>query len=110
MTEFSVSGKLVSYDISKELYESVESILPNIIKTTRKMITEFDQEYQNLLMENIILAGCVSRIKGLDEVIASELSDLGDVKVRLTEDPIFAGAIGGLRLGQDMPVEEWEKL
>ncbi|MCH8287103.1 rod shape-determining protein [candidate division KSB1 bacterium] len=110
MTEFSVSGKLVSYDISKELYESVESILPNIIKTTRKMITEFDQEYQNLLKENIILAGCGSRIKGLDEVIARELSDLGEVKVRLTEDPIYAGAIGGLRLGQDMPVEEWVKL
>jgi len=110
MVEFSISGKMVNYDISKELNESVDSILPDIIKTTRKLITEFDQEFQNSLKENIILAGCGSRIKGLAEIIENELSDLGEVKVRLTEDPVYAGAIGGLRLGQDMPVEEWSKL
>lgn len=110
MAEFLISGKLVNYDISKELNESVESILPDIIRATRKMITEYDQEFQQLLKENIILAGCGSRIHGLAETIANELSDLGEVKVRLTEDPVYAGAIGGLRLGQDMPVEEWKKL
>jgi len=110
MAEFPISGKLVNYDISKELNESVDSLLPDIIKTTRKLITEFDHEFQNSLKENIILAGCGSRIKGLAEKIEHELSDLVEVKVRLTEDPVYAGAIGGLRLGQDMPVEEWDKL
>lgn len=110
MAEFPISGKLVNYDISKELNESVDLILPDILKTTRKLITEFDHEFQNSLKENIILAGCGSRIKGLDAIIAHELSDLGEIKVRLTEDPVYAGAIGGLRLGQDMPVEEWKKL
>lgn len=108
--EFLISGKQVKYDISKELQKSCESILPDIIKTSRNLISNFDLEYQQNLRENIILAGCGSRIKGLKETIENELSDLGKVEIRLVDDPVFAGAIGGLRLAQDMPVDDWNRI
>ncbi len=44
------------------------------------------------------------------KAIEKDLSDLGEVNVSLVDDPVFAGAIGGLKLANDMPAEEWENL
>lgn len=106
--EFLVSGKPVKYDVVNELREACSSILPDLLKTVRELIVGFEPEYQQNLLENIVLAGCGSRIGDLVSIVSKELGDLGAVDVRLVDDPVYAGAIGGLKLGQDVPVEEWE--
>ena len=103
-----VSGKAVNYDITNELQESCQSIIPDICKNVRDLIMNFDLEYQESLRENVILAGCGSNLQGLKSVLEKELSDIGTIKIHRVDDPVFAGAIGGLKLARDMPVDEWE--
>ena len=105
-----ISGKKLQFDVTNELHESCNMILPDMIKTLKELISQFDLEYQQSLRENIILAGCGSRIEGLESIIEQELSELGSIKVNMVDDPVFACAIGGLKLAQDLPIEEWEKI
>ncbi len=107
-TDLLVSGKAVNYDITNELQESCRSIISDMCKNVRDLITNFDLEYQDSLRENIMLAGCGSKLQGLESELENELSDIGKIKVRRVEDPIFAGAIGGLKFARDMPIDEWE--
>ncbi len=108
--EIMIDGKQSRFDIAKELKESCEGILPDIHTTVRRLITSFDPEFQYDLMNNILIAGCGSLIKGLPQALETGLSDLGKVNVKIVNDPIFAGALGALKLGQDMPLSEWQQL
>lgn len=108
--ELLLDGKLSRCDITREMKEACESILPDIISTLRELIAGFDPEFQADLRENIMLAGCVSRMKGLPQAIEQGISELGPVRVDTVDDPVFAGAIGALKLGQDMPLSEWRRM
>ncbi len=108
--EFLISGKSVKYDITHEVKEASVSILSDMFRELRQLIAGFDQEYQQSLLGSIVLAGCGSRIDGLADAIKNELSDMGEVNVGLVDDPVYAGAIGGLKLAQDVPLEEWENI
>jgi|SaaInl8_200m_RNA_FD_contig_61_1250168_length_2080_multi_2_in_0_out_0_3 rod shape-determining protein MreB and related proteins len=106
--EFQVEGKPVLYNIAEELKEACEGILPNTLTAIRELITTFEPEFQDQLRNNIVLAGGGSQIKGLPEVIESDLSEFGPARVTVVNDPVYAGARGALKLAQDMPEDEWE--
>lgn len=53
---------------------------------------------------------CGSRISELSQLVASEFADLGPINTQIVEDPVYAGAIGALRIGQDMPLSEWKHM
>lgn len=108
--EVPVSGKMVKHDISAELQRACESIVPAIAETAMELIASFDPEYQERVRKNIILAGGGSQISGLQEHLKKAMSNIGDCQFILTEDPLNAGAKGGLGLAQDMPEEYWEKM
>jgi rod shape-determining protein MreB len=108
--DFHEKDTTVKHDITEEVNEASKSILPDMFKQTRELIESFDPEYQQALLENIILAGCGSGISGIATAFESELSNLGKAKVRIVEDPVYAGAIGGLNLAQDMPLDEWNRV
>lgn len=108
--EFQVEGKPVLYNIAEELKEACESILPNMLSAIRELITTFEPEFQDELRNNIVLAGGGSQIRGLPEVIESNLAEFGPARVTVVDDPVYAGALGGLKLAQDMPDEEWESV
>jgi len=108
--EFYISGKPVKYEITHEVKEASVSVLSDMLQTIRELVVSFEQEYQQNLLDNIVLAGCGSRIGDLEQTVKNELSNLGDVNVCLVDDPVYAGAIGGLKLAQDVPLEEWEKI
>ena len=40
-------------------------------------------------------------------MIESDLVEFGPARVTVVDDPIYAGALGALRLAQDMPESEW---
>ena len=107
---FYVDGKLTSIDVAAELREACSLVIPEICSTVRELIVTFDPEFMSSLAKNIILTGGGSGIKGLASAIEDGLSDdLGTVMVTVADDPLFRGALGGLKLGQEMPVEEWEQ-
>ena len=105
--EFQVEGKPVLYNIAQELKSACESILPDTFAAIRELITTFEPEFQDELRNNIVLAGGGSQIKGLPEVIESNLAEFGAARVTAVDDPVYAGALGALKLAQDMPDSEW---
>ena len=107
--DFQVDGKPKTYDVTEELREACESILPELISSARELIISYDSEFQYELRQNILLAGGGSQIRGLTEEVRSNLTEFGPCKVSSVEDPVYAGAIGALKLAQDMPDSEWEK-
>lgn len=106
--EFQVGGKPVLYNIAQELKSACESMLPDTLTAIRELITTFEPEFQDELRNNIVLAGGGSQIKGLPEVIESNLAEFGSARVTAVDDPVYAGALGALKLAQDMPDSEWE--
>ena len=107
--EFQVEGKPKSYDVTDQLREACESLLPDLISSARELIITFDPEYQSELRQNIVLAGGGSQIRGLSEEVRSNLTEFGPCSVVTIEDPIYGGASGALKLAMDMPESEWRK-
>jgi type III secretion system FlhB-like substrate exporter len=46
----------------------------------------------------------------LGATIQDRLADLGEIEVHIVEDPVQLGALGALRLGQEVPEEYWKNL
>jgi len=107
--DFQVDGKPRTYDLTNELREACESVLPDLIDSAKELIVGFDPEFQNELRQNILLAGGGSQIRGLGEEVRSNLSEFGPCRVTVVEDPVYAGALGALKLAQDMPESEWRR-
>ena len=107
--DFYVDGKLTSIDVANELREACSIVVPEIISSVRELIVTFDPEFMSLLARNIILTGGGSGIKGLASEIEAGLSELGTVMATVDDDPLYRGALGGLKLAQEMPMEEWEQ-
>ena len=51
-----------------------------------------------------------SGIKGLDSMIAEQLSDYGEVTVTSVQDPDWLGCTGALKLAQELPPPHWNQL
>jgi len=107
--DFQVDGKPKTYDVTEDLREACESVLPELITEARELIITFDPEYQQALRQNILLAGGGSQIRGLAEEVRSNLTEFGPCRVSTVEDPIYAGATGALKLAMDMPDAEWRQ-
>lgn len=107
--DFQVEGKPKTYDVTEELRESCESILPELITSARELIITFDPEYQNELRQNILIAGGGSQIRGVAEEVRSNLTEFGPCRVNVAEDPVYAGATGALKLAMEMPDAEWRQ-
>ena len=107
--DFQVEGKPKTYDVTDQLREACESVMPDLVTAARELIVSFDPEYQNELRQNILVAGGGSQIRGLGEEVRSNLSEFGNCRVTVVDDPIYAGAVGALKLAQDMPESEWRR-
>ena len=106
----SVGGKVADIDVAKELKEACESIIPAITETAIDLIARYDPDFQEIVKKNIFVAGGGSQIKGIAEALEDALKEYGPVRVRVVDDPLFAGAEGALALAQDMPDEFWEDM
>ena len=94
--DFQVEGKPRTYDVTESLREACESVLPDLVASARELIISFDPEFQHELRQNILVAGGGSQIRGLGEEIRSNLSEFGNCKVTVVDDPIYSGAVGAL--------------
>ncbi len=103
-------GKPVEFDVTRELRMVCESIVPDIVEQLQMLIQRFDPEVQETTLQNIVLAGGGSRIKGLDTMLAEQLREYGRVKVTCVDDPDYIGAGGALKLAMDVPTEQWKHI
>jgi rod shape-determining protein MreB and related proteins len=105
-----VDGRPTRHDITEEMRRACESILPAIVESTLELIAKFDPEYQDIIRQNIILAGGGSQIRGLGEHLEEVLKEYGPAKVQIVDDPLYGGCDGALALAQDMPEDYWTDL
>ena len=97
----------------RQLTEEVKRLKlerPEIIDAIYRLIGTFDPEFQARLRDNVILAGGGSRLSGLALLIERDLKGLGGGNVTAVEEPMYAGANGGLKIAMEMPVKYWKAL
>lgn len=105
-----VEGRTVEHDITDDLKQSCERIMPSIVETVTDLISRYEPEFQEQVRRNVYLAGGGSQIKGIDKALEEELSEYGKFRISIVKDPLFAGADGALALAKDMPEEYWEDM
>jgi len=105
-----VHGKNQKIDITDSLRTACESLVAPFSETMIDLLAGVDPEYQETVRQNVILSGRGSRIRGLAEELEKSLVELGGGKVRTVDDPVFAGALGGLAIALDADSSDWEKV
>jgi rod shape-determining protein MreB len=104
------NGKPTAFDITQELKEACKSIVPDIVLGLRKLVSTFDAEFQRRMLQNVLLAGGGSQLRGLDRLIEEDLRQYGGGRVTKVHEPDFAGANGALKLATDMPEDYWKEV
>lgn len=111
VVELPVEGKPLPFDLTDPIRNACIGIVEPIVEGLAKLIASFDPEFQPRLKQRVLLAGGGSQIKGLDSAIEEAMRErLGEGRVMLVEEPLYAGATGALKLAEEMPDEFWEKL
>jgi rod shape-determining protein MreB len=105
-----VGARPTTIDITSEMRRACESLIAPIAETLLDLLAGVEPEYQERVRNNVILAGGGSQIPGLVEALERVLSDVGGGKVRAVDDPVFAGAHGGLALALEASEADWEQL
>jgi rod shape-determining protein MreB len=105
-----VNGKPTQLDITSEMRQACEGIVPPLAETILDLLSRVQPEYQEKVRNNIVLSGGTGLIRGLGPRLEQELAVIGGGKVRVVKDPVFAGSDGGLAIALDAPDPDWEKL
>lgn len=108
--EAPVKGVPTQLDITEEMRQACESLLPPVTETMLDLISRVQPEYQAKVRQNVILSGGSGLIRGLGAALQQALKEIGGGQVRVVKDPVYVGSDGGLALAGDAPASDWEKL
>ena len=108
--EAPVKGVPTKLDITDEMRQACESLLPPVAETMLDLISRVQPEYQAKVRQNVVLSGGSGLIRGLGTALQEALKEIGGGQVRVVKDPIYVGSDGGLALATDAPASDWEKL
>jgi len=105
-----VAGKPKEIDVTEPLKSACRTLVQPIVQGLREVIARFDPEFQQKMLQNIVLGGGGSQLKGLDRVIEEAMKEYGGAKVKKVGDAVYAGAVGALKLAMGMPDEYWNQI
>jgi len=105
-----VNGRPTQIDITQEMRQACEGILPPLVESMLDLLSRVQPEFQERVRQNIVLSGGTALIRGLGPRLEQELAAGGGGKVKVVKDPVFVGSDGGLAIAQDAPDTDWEKL
>lgn len=105
-----VAGRPTQIDVSQQLQSACRSIVPGIVEALRELISKFDPDFQSTLLNNVLLGGGGSQLKGLDRLLEEALQPYGGAKVSHVSDSVFAGATGALKIAMSMPADCWQQI
>jgi rod shape-determining protein MreB len=105
-----VEGKPTAIDITAEMRQACEVILPPLVESMLDLLQRVEPEYQESVRRNVVVSGGTGLIRGLGPWLESALGEFGGGKVRVVEDPVFVGSDGGLAIARDAADSEWEKV
>ncbi|MGN7612216.1 MamK family actin-like protein [Magnetococcales bacterium HHB-1] len=103
-------GKPKQCNVTNAIRTACETICAEIVEQLQSLIMVFDPEDQEEALQNIVLTGGGSRIRGIEELLISEMSEYGEVAVTRVEDPDYSGCDGALKLARELPPEYWEQV
>ena len=105
-----VNGKPTQIDITQEMRQACEGILPPLTESMLDLLSRVQPEYQEKVRNNVIVSGGTGLIRGLGPRLEQDLQAVGGGKVRVVKDPIYVGSDGGLSIALDAPEGDWERL
>jgi rod shape-determining protein MreB and related proteins len=105
-----VSGVPTPFDVTDVLKDACQSVVAPIVDGIREVIARFDPEFLRPMLNNILLGGGGSQLRGLDRLLEQSLQPLDGATVTKVYDSVFAGAVGALKLAMTMPTQNWEQL
>jgi rod shape-determining protein MreB and related proteins len=105
-----VAGKPTQLDITNEMRQACEGILPPVVESMLDLLSRAQPDYQEKIRNNVVVSGGTGLIRGLGPRLEQELQQVGGGKVRVVKDPIYVGSDGGLAIAMDAPESDWERL
>jgi rod shape-determining protein MreB len=105
-----VNGKPTQLDITNEMRQACEGILPPMVESMFDLLSRSQPDYQEKIRNNVVLSGGTGLIRGLGPRLEQELQSVGGGKVKVVKDPVYVGSDGGLAIAVDAPEGDWEKL
>ena len=110
MVTVPVNGKPTAVDITQEMRQACEGLLPPMVESMLDLLSKVQPEFQEKVRNNVIVSGGTGLIRGLGPRLEQELAAVGGGKVKVVKDPVFVGSDGGLSIALDAPDTDWEKL
>jgi len=110
LVTLSANGQPKQFDVTEPLKAACRAIIPPIVQGLRDLVSRLDPEFRQRLLQNIVLGGGGSQLRGLDQVLEEALEEYGGAKVKKVGDAVFAGAAGALKLAMNMPADCWKEM
>ncbi len=107
---FPVNGKPTELDVTDEMRQAVGLLVPEILEGVQRLVSSFDPEFQHRIRGRVYIGGGGSQIFGLRRALEEGMESIGGGNVFLVDEPVYAGANGGLKLAREMPASYWDSL